>query len=169
MWRAIVIVCALAGAGRANVKVYESNQEAVTEGDAVIATDPETAYRALTDYGRWLQMFRNVRRAILLGQKGDEARVRFVHDDGSHDDLHFKNRPEAHTLWFEQKGGDADVWAEIAFHPGVQPGTCRVHTRFYADVKGMASWFTSDDKVRKLRQDQVRDDLQQLVAYFARK
>ncbi len=169
MGRIIVIVCALAATAHANVKVFESKQHAVTEGEVVIATDPETAYRAVTDYQRWLQMFRNVRRAILLGGGGDAARVRFIHDDGSHDDLQFKNRPETHTMAFEQIGGDADVKAEIAFFPGVEPGTCRVHTRFYADVKGMASLFVSDDHVKKLRQQQVRDDLQQLEAYFARR
>jgi len=169
MGRVIVILCALAGAARANVKVFESKQASVTEGEAIIATDPETAYRAVTDYQRWLTMFRNVRRAILVNQAGDEARVRFVHDDGSHDDLHFKNRPWARTMWFEQIGGDADVKAEVAFYPGAQPGTCVVHTKFYADVKGMASLFVSDDKVKRLRQDQVRDNLTQLQAYFARK
>jgi len=169
MGRVIVILCALCGAARANVNVFESKQAAVTEGDAVIATDPETAYRAVTNYEQWLAMFKNVRRAIVQHVDGNEARVRFVHDDGSHDDLHFKNRPATHTMWFEQLGGDAQVWAEIAFNPGIQPGTTRVHTRFYADVKGMASLFVSDDKIRKLRQEQVRDDLQQLQAYFARK
>lgn len=169
MFRAIAIVCALAGSARSNVSVYESKQDAVTEGDAILATDPDTAYRALTDYRRWLQVFRDIRSAVLLKQSGNEARVRLVHTDGSHDELHFKNRPAAHTMWFEQKGGDADVWAEIAFHPGVQPGTCRVHTRLYADVKGFSGWFANDDDLRKQRQQHVRDDLQQLVAYFARR
>jgi hypothetical protein len=168
MGRVIVIVCALVATAHANVNVFERGQH-VTEGDAIIATDPETAYRAVTDYQRWLAMFRNVRSATLLHQNGNEAKVRFVHDDGSHDVLHFKNQPQTHTMWFEQLGGDADVNAEIAFYPGVDPGTCRVHTRFYADVRGMASWFVSDAKVKKLRQQQVRDDLIQLQAYFARK
>jgi len=162
------MLCALVATAHANVNIFEKGQN-VTEGDAIIATDPETAYRAVTDYQRWLTMFKNVRRAILLHQDGNEAKVRFVHDDGSHDDLHFKNRPQTRTMWFEQLGGDAEVKAEIAFYPGADPGTCRVHTRFYADVKGMASLFVSDDKVKKLRQEQVRDDLTQLQAYFARK
>jgi hypothetical protein len=168
MGRVIVIVCALVATAHANVNIFEKGQH-VTEGDAIIATDAETAYRAVTDYQRWLAMFKNVRRAILLHQNGNEAKVRFVHDDGSHDDLHFKNQPQTHTMWFEQLGGDADVKAEIAFYPGVDPGTCRVHTRFYADVRGMASLFVSDDKVKKLRQQEVRDDLTQLQAYFARR
>lgn len=169
MGRVIVILCALVATAHANVNVFESKQSCVTEGDAIIATDPETAYRAVTDYQRWLTMFKNVRSATMLRQNGDEAKVRFVHDDGSNDVLHFKNQPATHTMWFEQLGGDAEVKAEISFAPGVDPGTCRVHTTFYADVKGAASWFVSDDHVKKLRQQQVRDDLTQLQAYFARK
>ena len=79
------------------------------------------------------------------------------------------NRSDTHRVWFEQIGGDAEVWCEIAFLPGAQPGTTRVHTWFYADVHGAKSWFVSDGKIRRLRQQQVRDDLQQLVAYFSRK
>jgi hypothetical protein len=169
MGRVIVILCALAATAHATVKVFESNRSCVTEGDAIIATDPDTAYRTVTDYQRWMTMFRNVRQAILLHQNGDEAKVRFVHDDGSHDDLHFKNQPQTHTMWFEQLGGDAEVKAVISFSPGPAPGTCRVHTSFYADVKGMKSWFVDDDDITKRRQQQVRDDLTQLQAYFARK
>lgn len=170
MGRVIVILCALFATAHASVRVFESKQHCVTEGDAILATDPETAYRTVTDYQRWLTMFRNVRSAILLHQaSATEAKVRFVHDDGSHDDLHFKNRPATRTMWFEQLGGDAEVKAEIAFYPGAAPGTCLVHTKFYADVKGMKSWFVDDDDIAKKRQQQVRDDLTQLQAYFARK
>ena len=169
MGRVIVIVCALAATAHANVKVFESKQSCVTEGDAVLATDPDTAFRAVTDYQRWGTMFRNVRQTILLKQNGDEAKVRFVHDDGSNDVLHFKNQPATRTMWFEQLGGDAEVKAEISFSPGVEPGTCLVHTKFYADVKGYKSWFVDDGDIRKQRQQQVRDDLSQLQAYFARK
>jgi hypothetical protein len=153
----------------ANVNVYESKLHAVTEGDAVLHCAPEVAYRAATDYARWREIFHGVRGALIKTRQGDEARVTFVHDDGSRDDLHFVNRSRARTIWFEQIGGDAEVWCQIAFQPGAQPGTTRVHTWFYADVHGAKSWFVSGSKVRNLRQQQVRDDLQQLVAYFSRK
>jgi hypothetical protein len=165
----MLILCALFSSAHAAVNVFESKQNCVTEGDAIIATDPETAYRAVTDYQRWLSMFRNVRQAITLQQNGDEAKVRFVHYDGSNDVLHFKNQPATHTMYFEQVGGDAVVKAQISFYPGAEPGTCRVHTAFYADVKGVKSWFVDDGDIRKQRQQEVRDNLSQLQAYFARK
>jgi len=161
--------CILLASMLANVLVYEGKQNAVTEGDAVLRCDPDVAYREATDYSRWRDIFHGVRGAEIKARRGDEARVTFLHDDGSHDDLHFMNRSRARTIWFEQIGGDADVWCQIAFAPGAQPGTTRVHTWFYADVHGAKSWFVSGSKVRHLREQQVRDDLQQLVAYFSRK
>ena len=153
----------------ANVHVYESKRDAITEGDAVLHCDPDSAYRAATDYGRWREIFRGVRAAMVKAQHGAEAHVTFLHDDGTRDVLHFKNQPATRTVWFEQLGGDAEVWCQIAFQPGQQPGTTRVHTWFYADVHGAKSWFVSDDEIRKLRQQQVRDDLSQLVTYFSRR
>lgn len=152
----------------ANVSVFESKRDAVTEGDAVLNCDPETAYRAATDYHRWLQIFPGVIRARVTKQVGDEARVTFDHDDGTTDKLHFKNEPAKRAMWFEQVGGDADVWCWTTFSPGPAPGTTRVHTWFYADVTGAASWFVDGAKIRNLRQQQVRTNLSQLQAYFAR-
>ena len=71
-------------------------------------------------------------------------------------------------MWFEQIGGDADVWCWTTFQPGPAPGTTRVHTWLYADVSGAASWFVSDSKIRGMRQQQVRNNLQQLQTYFQR-
>ena len=161
---AIVIASLLA-----TVNVYESKREAITEGDATLRCEPDVAYRAATDYARWSDIFRNVRGAQIKARRGDEARVTIVHDDGSHDDLHFVNRSDTRRVWFEQIGGEAEVWCEIAFVPGAQPGKTRVHTWFHADVTGPKSWVVHDGKIRRLRQQQVRDDLQQLVAYFSRR
>ena len=165
----IAIIVALASTPAfADVRVFESKRSATTEGDAVISCDPDTAYHAATDYNRWLQIFDGVTRATVTSQKGDEAHVTFEHDDGSKEKLHFRNQPDKHAMWFEQLGGDADVWCWTTFQPGPAPGTTRVHTWLYADVSGAASWFVSDSKVRDMRQQQVRNNLQQLQTYFQR-
>lgn len=165
----IAIIVALASSSAvADVRVFESQRKATTEGDAVISCDPDTAYRAATDYNRWLQIFRGVTRATVTRQQGDEAHVTFEHDDGSQEKLHFKNEPQKHAMWFEQIDGDADVWCWTTFQPGPAPGTTRVHTWLYADVSGAASWFVSDSKIRGMRQQQVRNNLQQLQTYFQR-
>jgi hypothetical protein len=169
----VVVLASLFASGAASampqsIRVYESEQRAaLTEGDATIATDPTTAYAIATDYMRWTRIFPSVRRAIVKSRCGDDARVTFEHFDGTREDLHFRNRPATHTMWFEQIGGRADVWAEIAFLPGEQPSTTHVHSRLYADVHGVSALFVSDGELRDLRQRQVRDDLVQLVAFFS--
>jgi hypothetical protein len=165
----IAIIATLASASAyADVRVFESRREAITEGDAVLSCDPDTAYRAATDYHRWLQIFPGVTRANVTKQQGNEAHVTFDHDDGTRDKLHFKNQPDKHAMWFEQVGGDADVWCWTTFSPGPAPGTTRVHTWFYADVTGAKSWFVDGDTIKNLRQQQVRTNLSQLQAYFQR-
>jgi hypothetical protein len=165
---AIIATLASTASAFADVRVFESKKEAVTEGDAVLNCDPDTAYRAATDYSRWLQIFPGVTRASVTKQQGDEARVTFDHDDGTKDKLHFKNQPQNRAMWFEQVGGDADVWCWTTFQPGPAPGTTRVHTWFYADVSGAKSWFVDGDKIKTIRQRQVRTNLSQLQAYFQR-
>jgi hypothetical protein len=155
-----------AGASPA-LMIYESRRaSAVTEGDVTIATDPETAYSTAVDYRQWARIFPNVRQAVVTSQRGDEADVTFIHDDGTRDRVHFRNRPCSHTVWFEQLGGDADVWAEITFTPAGRNRT-HVHSRLYADVHGLASLMVSDREMRGLRQQQVREDLVHLQRFFA--
>ena len=157
-----------ASPGFGGLRVYEGHASATTEGDITLACDPDAAFRTATDYERWPQIFPTVSRAIVRSRKGDEARVTFVHPDGSRDDLHFKNHPETHTIWFEQIGGDADVHGNIVFVAGDRPETTNVHSSLYADVHGFAGAFVSGGELRHLRQEEVRGNLFYLAAFFAR-
>jgi hypothetical protein len=165
---ASILMATTSGAApSSNLLIYESRRaSATTEGDVVIATDPETAYRTATDYRRWASIFPSVREVIVRSCIGDDARVTFIHVDGTRDDLHFRNRPATHTVWFEQTNGDAQIHAEIAFLAGDQPSSTHVHSRLYADVHGLASLFVSDGELRSLRQQTVRQDLLDLRAFF---
>jgi hypothetical protein len=156
-------------AAPSDVSVYPSAQdEAMTEGETVLAADPDVAYRAVTDYPRWAVMFPDIRRVVITGSADGHDRVTFIHADGNRDNIHFHNQPAARTVWFEDTGGRAEVWVEIVFRPGDRPGTSRVHSRLYADVHGWASIFVSDGKLRNMREQRVRQDLGQLRQYFAR-
>lgn len=155
-------------AGAPGVRVWESRADgAITEGDTTLAVDPQTAYAVTVDYPTWTAIFPDITAVEITQQSGPEARVTFVHRDGNRDNVHFRNRPQQLTVWFEDTGGKAQVWAEIAFLPGDRRGTARVHTRLYADVHGLASLFVSDGHIRSLRQQRVVDDLARLHAYFA--
>ena len=173
---ASMALCAFACVARPSVaspsgeiRVYQSpDDDAITEGETTLATQPDTAYHAATDYMRWAVMFSDIRQVIITSQSGNDARVTFVHGDGNRDNIHFRNQPAARMVWFEDTGGRAEVWAEIVFLPGARPGTTRVHSRLFADVHGLTSLFVSDRKVRRLREQRVRDQLTELRAYFAR-
>ncbi len=167
----LLLACtsAAATASPPEIRVYESREHRqVTEGETTLAVDPDTAYAAAIDYPRWTTMFPNIQQVIVTRQVGVDARVTFVHNDGKRDNLHFRNQPAARMVWFEDTGGRAEVWAEITFLPGDLPGTTRVHSRIYADVRGIASLVVSDRKLRKLREQRVREDLSHLRTYFAR-
>jgi hypothetical protein len=168
---ALVVVAASASALASpnEVRVYQNpDDDAVTEGETTLATGPDVAYRAATDYMRWAVMFSDIRQVIVTSQRGNDARVTFIHLDGNRDNIHFRNQPAARLVWFEDTGGRAEVWAEIVFLQGDRPGTTRVHSRLYADVHGLASLFVSDRKIRRLREQRVHAQLTELRAYFAR-
>lgn len=151
-----------------DVRIFESvDQEAITEGETVLAADPDAVYREVSDFARWSVMFPNIRQVIITSRNGEDARVTFIHPDGNRDNLHFRNRPQSRVVWFEDTGGRAEVWAEISFLPGQQAGTTRVHSRLYADVHGVTSLFVSDRKLRSLREQRIREDLTHLRAHFA--
>lgn len=171
--RSLALVILAGCAGRAviapsSVQIWESHDDtAITEGETTLDVDPRTAYRIAVDYPRWSTIFPDVVQVQVTKQEGVDARVTLVHRDGNRDNVHFHNQPQAGIVWFEDTGGTARVWAEIAFMPGARPKTTLVHSRLYANVHGLASLFVSDAHVRELRQQRVTDDLVHLRAYFA--
>jgi len=150
------------------VLVYESTTtENTTEGETTIDATPEVAYAQLENYAIWPTIFPDIYTVTITKRDGVDARVTFLGPDDHRDNIHFHNRPADHTIWFEDTGGTAVVWAEIAFQPGPQPGTTRVHSKLFADVGGIAGWFVTDNRTRKMRQQRVYDDLYDLHAHFA--
>ena len=172
--RTVVILLALLGLARSAaaqessaVRVYESHADAaITEGETTLSIEASTAYAAATDYQQWTSIFPDIARVVVTKQSGVDAFVTLIHADGNRDNVHFHNQPQRHTVWFEDTGGRAEVWAELVFAPGADAGTTRAHLRLYADVHGVASWFVSDRKLRGMRQQRVRHDLASLRTYF---
>jgi hypothetical protein len=154
----------------AEIAVFESAADHVTEGETILEVEPDVAYAEIADYAHWPHIFPAVRQAIVTARDGDDARVTFIGDaDGDpdhHDNVHFHNRPATRTIWFEDTGGRAVVWAETTFAPGPRPGTTRVHSRLYADVHGVLSLVVTDANLRDRRQSRVAGDLTNLRAYF---
>lgn len=153
----------------ADVHVYDSKENhSITEGETDIDADPDVAYGTAVDYTKWTAIFPDIKQVIVTKRKGDEASVTFVHANGNRDNVHFHNTPVARMVWFEDTGGKAKVWAEIVFVAGDKAGTTRVHSRVFANVRGVPGLFVSDGKVKQLRTQRVRNDLQDLRSYFAK-
>jgi hypothetical protein len=151
-----------------SIRVWESRDDgSITEGETTLDIDPDAAYAAAIDYPRWVAMFPDIARVEVTRQQGVDARVTLVHPDGNRDNVHFHNQPQARMVWFEDTGGRAEVWAEIVFAPGQQPGTTRVHSRLYADVHGVVSIVVSSARLRSLRQQRIASDLVHLHTYFS--
>jgi hypothetical protein len=168
---ALTLVAGCAGVPHvapSGVHVWESRDDRMTtEGETRLDVDPATAYAAATDYARWTDMFPDITRVEVTQRDGDDARVTLVHRAGNRDNVHFHNRPASRTVWFEDTGGTAVVWVEIAFAPGDAAGTTRVQSRLFADVHGLASLFVTNAHLRSLREQRVADDLDHLRSYFA--
>ena len=153
----------------AGVRVWESGDDRrMTQGETRLDVDPDTAYAAATDYALWTSMFPDIASVEVTARDGDDARVTLIHRAGNRDNVHFHNRPGTRTVWFEDTGGTAQVWVEIAFAPGEAAGTTRVRSRLFAEVHGIASIFVTKSHVRDLREQRVADDLGHLRSYFAR-
>lgn len=162
---AVLGACAPARLGpTSGVQIYEAGGS-TTEGDTTLAVEPDAAFRAACDFSRWKEMFPDIA-DVVVKQPGEDALITLVHRDGNVDNLHV--RAGNRVVWFEDTGGRARVWVELAFEPGRAPHTTHVHSRLHAEVKGVASWFVSEGKVRVLRENTLEKDLASIHAYFSR-
>ncbi len=150
----------------AGVDVYESTAAHISEGDATIAAPPATVYAEVADFNRWPSIFTDVATTVITKLDGDDARVTFIKLDGNRDNLHFHNRPGEQTIWFEDTGGSAVVWAEIVLAPGPATGTTHAHARIFAELHGLTSLVVAGSKVRQMRQQRLADTLHDLQVHF---
>ena len=164
---AVLVVVPTVAAADPAIRIYESPKlSEVSEGDTVVAGNPDDAYAAISDYGRWTTMFPDIRQVIVTRQNGVDAMVSLVYSD-HRNNLHFHNDPAHRRMWFENTHSRADMWADLTFTPGPNANTTTVHARVYADVPGVAGVFVSESKLRHGRTDRIQSDLSKLRVYFA--
>jgi hypothetical protein len=151
------------------IRVYESDPQ-VTEGETLVNGDADVLFAEVLDYAKWPQIFPDVARVEVTKRFGDEALVTLIAPTGHRDNLHFKNQPQVGMIFFEDTGSrHSDVWAEIMFIPGTQPGTTRVHARLFAKVHGIATLVVGEDEVRQQREQKIERDLVHIREYVARR
>ena len=165
----VALAVAAPASASPGVRVYQSSNPSITEGETQVAGDPAAVYAVVQDYSRWVDVFPDVARVVVTWRQGPDAKVTLIKPDGNRDNLKFHQTPQARMLYFEDTGNEhAEVWGEIVCAPGDQPGTTRIHTRLYADVHGLATLIVRDGDVRKMREQRVERDLVHVRTYFAR-
>ena len=169
-WLGFVVVAACAGPTVVPPEGIEITNpgDHVTNGRVVLTVEPADAYALLHDYANWPAVFPDVLRVSVTSQHGEDALVTMIGPDDHHDNLHFHNRPESHTIWFEDTGGVAEVELEITLDPGPKPGTTLARGRIHADVHGPASLVVSDAKIRNMSAAKLVSDLGAMRTYFAK-
>jgi hypothetical protein len=166
-----VFACASGGAAGAappGVKIWESTQDHVSEGEVIVAGDPDLLYAQLADYGRWTAVFPDVASVTVVSRGQPEDAVKLVTVEGQTNNLRFHNDPTRRVVHFRDTGGRAVVWADIGFEPTAQAGMTRVHAKIYADVPGMIGWFVSGGRLRRERQKTIATDLTNIRDFVAR-
>jgi carbon monoxide dehydrogenase subunit G len=170
--RYLLLACLVACAGKPVVPpegIEISSPDAhTTNGRVVLTVEPKDAYALLRDYANWPAVFPDVLSVSVTQENGEDALVTMIGPNDHHDNLHFHNRPEANTIWFEDTGGAAKVELEIALEPGPKPGTTLARGRIYADVQGLASIVVSDAKARNMSAAKLVADLSAMRSYFAK-
>jgi carbon monoxide dehydrogenase subunit G len=151
--------------------ITQDSDPAVTLGDAVIDGDPADVFAEVSDFRKWAQIMPDVANVEIHGQHGNEAQVTLVSPSGHRDNLHFRNTPANHIIWFEDTGnnGRADVWAQITLLPTGQPGSTHVHILLYAKVHGVARIVIHEGRVRAEREQKIAAELTHMREYFRRR
>lgn len=163
----ILLVAVAPVAAAPGVRIHDTDAT-TTEGDTTVDGDPAAVFAVVADFAKWIEIFPDVAKVIVTDRKGTDAHVTLVAPDGHRDNLKFHTTPQARMVFFEDTGGRAEVWAEIVFVAGELPGTTRVHSKLFAEVKGVASLVVADSDVRRMRQAKVESQLVHLRRYFSR-
>jgi bifunctional UDP-N-acetylglucosamine pyrophosphorylase/glucosamine-1-phosphate N-acetyltransferase len=60
------------------VRVYQTKDPAITEGETVIDGDAAEIYATVLDYSRWTEIFPDVAKVVITAQNGQDARVTLI-------------------------------------------------------------------------------------------
>jgi carbon monoxide dehydrogenase subunit G len=166
-----LVLAASSAVAAPGIAITQDSDPAVTIGEAVIDGDPADVFAEVSDFRKWAQIMPDVATVEIHSRNGNEAQVTLVSPSGHRDNLHFRNQPATHAVWFEDtgNGGRADVWAQITMLPTGQPGSTRVHILLYAKVHGVARLVIHEGRVRNEREQKIAADLTHMREYFRRR
>jgi uncharacterized membrane protein len=150
------------------VSVTEKGDHA-TEAVVIVNAPPAAVYELATDYGRWTQMFSDIRSVTVEGGGRRDAKVRFRSAALGHEV----------AVKFDNVANESIRFVSVDAPPGahatgiymLEPlanGTrTKIVASLYLDVSGIAGVFMSNKKLRGMRQAKLRADLGDVAAHFA--
>lgn len=168
MFVSLVFAVSAAHALHSQVRVSESKQEYVTEGQVVVHAPPAAVYATLTDYRRWPQLFSDVSQVRDVSGKEATALVRFTSRLLAHEHtLRFDNQ-SPRTLRFYLTDGHmgTKLSGDFRLLPADNGHATHVRMRLLLKTSGVFGWFVRDDSLRQKRQRKIQADLIDLKRYF---
>ena len=170
-WRHSLLPAAavvLRGSSAGAEEVHIRSQKGLTDGALVVRGQPRDLYAALTDYGRWPQIFPEVASARIAGGSADSPVVEVRDQGGQSHVLRFQNDPRRLTIRFREHANRVRVSVVLVLSGTARPGWSRVSARLRAEVTGPARLFAGEGRVRKKREDRLRRDLGHVRDYAHR-
>lgn len=144
----------------------------VTEARVVVDAPPSEVYAICTDYARWPAVLSDVRSVTIVSGGRDDAKVHIQSRAFDRQvTVVFENVPDRSISFHgapPQPGKPSALAArgEYVLTP-IDGGTrTQVVATLYVDVKGAASLFVRDSKIRRARQDKLRADWGDVARYF---
>lgn len=165
------VLTAYSGAAFANhssVKFWKSSRKATSEAGVDVHATTSQVYAAVTDYGRWPQLFRDVKWVKVKSGGRRDAVVQFASRALGHTvTVRFDNE-EPRTVRFKLVDGPRGARASGQFFmDALGEGVTRIQGALYMDVVGFVGFFVPDSTIRRKRDAKLRSDLQDLLQRFA--
>lgn len=166
---AIVLLAIATVAARADPgATIKEESKTVTQGSIVVDAPPADVYVLLTDYADWRRCLTDI---VMVKVKAGGARDAKVE---------MKSRALGHTVTvkfdntanklvaFKLVDGPpgARAWGEYVLVPIAGGNQTRIDARLYMDVVGAAGVFVSDKRIRNMRQQKLRADLEDVARWF---
>jgi carbon monoxide dehydrogenase subunit G len=166
IWLAGFAAVVIAPGAYADVELHEAPDH-VTEGTVTIDATPQQIYELVTDYANWQQTFTDIQSVQVESGGRDTATVRFRSRALEHTvTVTFANTP-GKTIRFRGTKGPGRAQGEydlVAIDGGKRT---QVKARLYMDVRGPASLFVRDKRLRAMREAKLRADLGDVERHFA--
>ncbi len=163
-----VAAVVIAADARADSVSLSEKPDHVTEAIVVVDASPAQIYQLVTDYARWPQILHDVESVKVEAGGRRDAKVRFRSAALGHEVAVKFDNVENREIRFNSV--DAPPGARASGTYVLEPldggARTKVVATFYLDVHGVASVFIGNAKLRTMRQNKLRADMNDVAARF---